>query len=320
MTEVKDVTGTAFVVAEFRARENAEPHPLYLDPIVPIFLDDRTKRAADRIAAGFAAAENNVRLRTRYLDDRLDEQLANGCRQVVILGSGLDTRAVRKRAEGVAYFEIDDPSTVNFKRARLAERGIDAPIHFIAGNYVASGVVPLLEANGFDCDLPSFFIWEGNTMYLTEAGGPQSAQRSQKPRAPIQHLVRLHGPSGGRADDRRAWSDGFRRALRGDGCALALRYRRPRSARRGDRPERRRRQHGWRSAPEILAGAAVRVDHLRPLHALHSEARRRLSRSDIGIVVARVDATIAVPIAILAAARGTNGHNDEPREVSRRGP
>ena len=32
MTEVKDVTGTAFVVAEFRARENAEPHPLYRRP------------------------------------------------------------------------------------------------------------------------------------------------------------------------------------------------------------------------------------------------------------------------------------------------
>jgi methyltransferase (TIGR00027 family) len=169
MTDVKDVAGTAFVVAEFRARENGEPHPLYLDPIVPIFLDDRTKRAADAIAAGFAAAENNVRLRTRYLDDELDEQLANGCRQVVILGSGLDTRGVRKRAPGVAYFEIDDPSTVSFKRARLAERGIDAPIQFIAGNYVTSGALPLLEANGFDCDLPSFFIWEGNTMYLTEA-------------------------------------------------------------------------------------------------------------------------------------------------------
>jgi methyltransferase (TIGR00027 family) len=169
MTEVKDVTGTAFVVAEFRARENAEPHPLYLDPIVPIFLDARTKRAADAIKADFPAGEKNVRLRTRYLDDRLDEQLANGCRQVVILGAGLDTRAVRKRAPGVAYFEIDDPNTVNFKRARLAERGIDARSQFIAGDYVAAGVIALLEANDFDCDLPSFFIWEGNTMYLTEA-------------------------------------------------------------------------------------------------------------------------------------------------------
>ena len=168
MTEVKDVTGTAFVVAEFRARENAEPHPLYLDPIVPIFLDARTKRAADAIQADFPAGAKMPRLRTRYFDDRLDQHLASGCRQVVILGSGLDTRGVRKRAPGVAYFEIDDPSTLSFKQARLAERGIDAPIRFITGNYVESGVLPLLVANGFDCDMPSLFIWEGNTMYLTE--------------------------------------------------------------------------------------------------------------------------------------------------------
>ena len=111
----------------------------------------------------------NVRLRTRYLDGRLDKQLADGCRQVVILGAGLDTRAARKRSDGVAYFEIDDASTVDFKRRRLAERGVEAPTTFIAGNYVTSGVLPLLEAHGFNRDLPSFFIWEGNTMYLTEA-------------------------------------------------------------------------------------------------------------------------------------------------------
>lgn len=169
MSEIKDVTGTAFVVAEFRARENAEPHPLYVDRIVPIFLDARTKQAADAIAAGFPAAEKNVRLRTRYFDDRLDEQFANGCRQVVILGAGLDTRAVRKQSPGVAYFEIDDPNTVSLKQTRFAEERIDPPITFIAGDYVASGVFPLLEANGFNCELPSFFIWEGNTMYLTEA-------------------------------------------------------------------------------------------------------------------------------------------------------
>ena len=168
MNEVREVTGTAFVVAEFRARENDEAHPLYVDPIVPIFLDDRTRRAADAISDGFPAAATNVRLRTRYLDDRLDEHLARGFQQVVILGAGLDTRAQRKRVPGVAYFEIDDARTLSFKKARLLENRIPAAVTFIPGDYVAAGVLDLLETNGFKRELPTFFIWEGNTMYLTK--------------------------------------------------------------------------------------------------------------------------------------------------------
>ena len=67
-----------------------------------------------------------VRLRTRYFDDKLDEQIGLGCRQVVILGAGLDTRAVRKHAPSVAYFEIENSSTIAFKKARLTESGIKA--------------------------------------------------------------------------------------------------------------------------------------------------------------------------------------------------
>ena len=62
MSEVREVTGTAFVVAEFRARENEEARPLYVDAIVPIFLDARTREAADRIRADFPAGENMPRL------------------------------------------------------------------------------------------------------------------------------------------------------------------------------------------------------------------------------------------------------------------
>ena len=48
MTGIKHVTGTAFVVAEFRAQENAEANPLYVDPIVPLFLDERTRAGGGR--------------------------------------------------------------------------------------------------------------------------------------------------------------------------------------------------------------------------------------------------------------------------------
>jgi O-methyltransferase involved in polyketide biosynthesis len=74
MSDIREVTGTAFVVAEFRARENEEPHPLYVDPIVCIFLDARTRAAAEAIRADFPAGENMPRLRTRYFDDRLGER------------------------------------------------------------------------------------------------------------------------------------------------------------------------------------------------------------------------------------------------------
>ena len=80
---------------------------------------------------------------------------------------------MRKRSPGVVYFEIDDAGTLSFKKARLADSGFDASAIFVPGNYVAEGVLPLLEANGFRCELPTFFIWEGNTMYLTRAAAMQ---------------------------------------------------------------------------------------------------------------------------------------------------
>jgi O-methyltransferase involved in polyketide biosynthesis len=54
---------------------------------------------------------------------------------VVILGAGLDTRAIRKQAPEVVYFEIDDETTLSYKKARLAENRLSAEVSFIYGNY-----------------------------------------------------------------------------------------------------------------------------------------------------------------------------------------
>jgi methyltransferase (TIGR00027 family) len=169
MAAIRNVTGTAFVVAEFRAEENKEIHPLYRDPIVPLFLNEETKKAAERIFAAFPPIKKIVRIRTRYLDDQLDNQLHLGYRQVVVLGAGLDTRAIRKPSPTVDYFEIDDESILEFKKARLEENCIDAKVRFIPGNYVTDGFVDLLKKTEFNFERPTHFIWEGNTMYLTAA-------------------------------------------------------------------------------------------------------------------------------------------------------
>jgi methyltransferase (TIGR00027 family) len=166
MSEIKNVTGTAFVVAEFRAVENNQPMPLYRDPIVAFFLSDETRAAAHRVAASFPQVQDLVRIRTKYFDDMLERQLHGDVKQVVILGAGLDTRAVRKRAPGVTYFEIDDEATLVEKARCYREHGIDANVELIPGNYVTDGVIDLLRRHGFDPGVSTYVIWEGNTMYL----------------------------------------------------------------------------------------------------------------------------------------------------------
>ncbi len=166
MSEIKDVSGTAFIIAEFRAEENAAPEPLYRDDIVELFLDRNSKQVAHQVAQSFPPVKDMVKLRTCYFDDTLVQQLALGYQQVVILGSGLDTRSVRMPAPEVRYFEIDQAATLQLKAERLAANGITAEVTYIPGDYVEDDLITLLENNHFDFQLPTYFLWEGNVTYL----------------------------------------------------------------------------------------------------------------------------------------------------------
>lgn len=45
MSRIKDVSGTAFVVAELRAEENDAARPLYRDSVVGLFLNEESRDA-----------------------------------------------------------------------------------------------------------------------------------------------------------------------------------------------------------------------------------------------------------------------------------
>src|SRR5215471_13791190 len=159
MTRIENVTGTAFVVAEFRAEENCAAKPLYRDWVVELFLNEDSKQAAGLVANSFPPAKDMVKVRTKYFDDMLEKQIHANFRQVVILGSGLDTRAARKPADGVMYFEIDDAVTLGLKQTCYEQEGMDVDVRFIPGNYVTDGLIDLLKEHSFNFDLPTFFIW-----------------------------------------------------------------------------------------------------------------------------------------------------------------
>ena len=68
-----------------------------------------------------------IAARHRVADEKLAMAIAHGVRQVVILGAGLDTTALRAEDGEVRYFEVDHPATQAWKRQQLAEEGLDVP-------------------------------------------------------------------------------------------------------------------------------------------------------------------------------------------------
>src|SRR5262245_55478211 len=67
--------------------------------------------------------------RSRIAEDSLWSAVEKGTRQVVILGAGLDTFALRNPhgTEGVRTYEVDHPATQAWKRERLADAQVALP-------------------------------------------------------------------------------------------------------------------------------------------------------------------------------------------------
>jgi methyltransferase (TIGR00027 family) len=113
-----------------------------------------------------------MQVRTRVIDDAARRFVAGGGRQLVLLGAGYDTRALRMpELADVRVFEIDHPATQGRKRKVLADLGAVSPSHYLAWDFEqrALGELPgALAAAGCDPRARTFTIWEGVTMYLTE--------------------------------------------------------------------------------------------------------------------------------------------------------
>lgn len=166
MPSSNNVSGTAFIIAAFRDEENQAKTPLYTDQFVRLFLNYEIRETAKSIAQNFPASKEMIKLRTKYFDDVLAQQIALGYQQVIILGAGLDTRPARQNLEGVTYFEIDSKATLQLKENTFKTNNVAANVHYIPGDYVKDGLVYLLKQNSFDFKVPTYILWEGNTTLI----------------------------------------------------------------------------------------------------------------------------------------------------------
>jgi methyltransferase (TIGR00027 family) len=175
---------TAVMVAAARAGETARDNPLIRDPYARVLVDaagsgvwsamldgDFAEKVGEidaEAAAIFAHMGSYQAVRTHFFDRFFAEASAAGIRQVVILASGLDSRAYRLDwPAGTTVYEIDQPKVLEFKADMLARHGAEPS--------ATRRAVPIdlrfdwptaLRQGGFDPAQPTAWLAEGLLMYL----------------------------------------------------------------------------------------------------------------------------------------------------------
>jgi methyltransferase (TIGR00027 family) len=107
-------------------------------------------------------------VRTHFFDAFYADAAAAGLRQVVILASGLDSRAYRLEwPDGTTVFEIDQPKVLEYKATTLAAHGLkpSAGRREVPVDLRHDWPSALVDA-GFDASAPTAWLAEGLLMYL----------------------------------------------------------------------------------------------------------------------------------------------------------
>lgn len=114
---------------------------------------------------GFIAA------RERHIDEFAQACLREGIRQVVILGAGYDSRALRiEGMDQARVFEVDHPATQAVKQDKL-ERAIGALLpkylSLVPVDFNKHSLGKQLGKAGYDPKQKTLFIWQGVVYYIT---------------------------------------------------------------------------------------------------------------------------------------------------------
>jgi methyltransferase (TIGR00027 family) len=164
--EQEDLTGigaTSLVVAAARAAEQRRPDRLFEDPFAGRFIDAAGDGPALPYDRFLREMGDQPALRTAYLDERLLHAARTGCRQVVLLASGMDTRAFRLDwPDGTRVFDLDFAEVLRFKlrvlaRAQATPRCDHRPVATdLRDDWAAA-----LRAQGFSPEPPTAWLAEG---------------------------------------------------------------------------------------------------------------------------------------------------------------
>ena len=167
---------TATAAAAARAIATREDRSLINDPFAEplvraVGIDLLTRLASGEEPPGelvARAAIDVAKVRTKFYDDFFLDATKAGITQVVILASGLDSRAYRLPwPAGTVVYELDQPQVVEFKTRTLAELGAEPTAdRRVAAVDLRDDWPAALRAAGFDPARPTAWSAEGLLGYL----------------------------------------------------------------------------------------------------------------------------------------------------------
>jgi len=178
------VGATAVMVAAARAAETDKDNPLIRDPYAKVLVagagtgvwefmldNEFVAKVADsdpEVAAVVEHMGSYQAVRTHFFDEFFTAAAGAGIRQIVILASGLDSRAYRLPwPAGTTVYELDQPKVLEYKAATLNQHGATpkAPRREVPIDLRFDWPKALREA-GFDPSMPTAWLAEGLLMYL----------------------------------------------------------------------------------------------------------------------------------------------------------
>lgn len=184
--KVDKASRTAQYMAFFRALESTRPEGkrLFYDPYAIIFLDNKLKRAVQYSTVPLVRKYLRYKIhkllpggftsgvaRTRYIDDLLKTTINKGVQQVIMLGAGFDTRSMRLDfLKKIPVIEIDHPNTAKQKLGAIQSKlGYLPPnVRFYQIDFNEQSLEDLANTRHFDMSIPTTFIWEGVSNYLSD--------------------------------------------------------------------------------------------------------------------------------------------------------
>jgi methyltransferase (TIGR00027 family) len=112
-------------------------------------------------------------LRKRYLEEVARDSVANGVRQIVIIGAGFDTLSLRLHESfpETAFFEVDHPATQREKKLVAVRQHLTGSnLHFVALDLTRGNLEGALLAHSrYSPHADTLFVAEGLLMYLVPA-------------------------------------------------------------------------------------------------------------------------------------------------------